>query len=152
MAKSSKKKKKKTGGVRLYLMLVFLAVVCAVFLSTSLILFIGLIPSLVAFFVDQSEKKMKAVTVGSFNAIGCIPFVMQLWDQGKSLEVAMQIIFDPMVLVIIYSAAAVGYLVDWMVVSVATALLYKKGQDRKEAIAKRQAQLIKRWGDGVKGE
>ncbi|MBX2834822.1 MAG: hypothetical protein KTR28_07605 [Micavibrio sp.] len=147
---NSKGKKKKNSGA--HLVIVLLLVSSVVFLSSAIILYVGMIPTFVAFFVDRSKNKGKAMTVGAFNVIGCLPFVLKLWDGGLSMDLATEIILDPLTLVIIYLAAAFGYVMDWLVVSAASGALYKQGLMRLEAIKKRQAELIERWGASVSGD
>lgn len=154
MAKGDKKKKKSgKGGVNgsVQLMLIFIIVCSAVFLPTAFILFIGLLPTFVAFFVDRSKKKSKAVTVGAMNLAGCMPFLMDLWTTDHTLDKAFSIILDPMAIIVIYAAAGVGYLIDWSMSVVVANFLYERGQARRKAIEKRQADLIERWGKEVTG-
>lgn len=152
--KASQKKRKsskKAAKPKLQLFLIMLILLSAVFLSTAVMFFIGLLPMFVAFFVDRSPKKTKAITVGAMNFAGCTPFVIELWTSDRSLEKAFSIIFDPMAIIVIYSAAGVGYLLDWAVSVVVANFLYQKGQSRQKAIKKRQEELEKRWGKEVTG-
>jgi hypothetical protein len=106
---------------------------------------------IVAFFVDRSEKKSKAVTVGALNLAGCMPFLMDLWTTEHTLEKSISIILNPMAIVVIYSAAGIGYLVDWGLSVIVASFLYERGQARKKAIEARQVELIERWGKEVTG-
>jgi len=147
-------KKKKNSGqkAQVYMMLVCIALTSAVFLSTAMIFYIGLIPSFVAFFVDQSPKKSKAVTVLAFNFMGCLPFVGQLWAGDGTLALALNVMVNPVALVVIYSAAGVGYIIDWVAATSASSILYNQAVGRQTAIGKRQEDLVKRWGPSVTGK
>src|SRR3546814_17124933 len=47
---------------------------------------------------------------GSLNVAGTWPFLMALWTRGHAVMNAMQIILDPYAWLVIYSAAAVGWM------------------------------------------
>lgn len=124
----------------------------AVFLPVAVILFIGLLPTFVAFYADRNKKKIKPITVGAMNIAGCMPFIMELWTTDMSMSKALSIIVDPMAIIVIYSAAGVGYLIDWAVTMLVANFLYQRGGSRKNTIEKRQAELIERWGEEVNGK
>lgn len=144
------KGKKVQGQVRAFMALLIL--LAAVFFSTAILLFVGLLPMFVAFFTDKSRRKTKAITVGSLNLAGCVPFVLELWGTDRSMESALDLISDPMVIIVMYMAAGVGYLVDWAVTLFVANMLYQQGLARQKAIQKRQEQLVVRWGEEVTGD
>ncbi len=153
MAKRKPKRRKGKKQSRwLHTMLVGLILLSIVFLSSAVVLFIGLLPMFVAFFVDRSKKKTKAITVGAMNIAGCVPFLMELWTSGGTMETALSIIFDPMAIIVIYAAAGIGYLIDWTATIMIANLLYQRGVARKDTIEKRQKELIERWGEEVNGK
>lgn len=149
--KAAKKKGKKQGSMWVHVFLALIVMMAAVFLSSAIILFIGLMPFFVAYFVDKRKTKTKAITVGAMNMAGCVPFLMELWTTDPSVEKALSIILDPMAIIVIYSAAGVGYLIDWALSMIIASILYQRGVSRKSAIEKRQEELIKRWGEEVSG-
>lgn len=155
MAKKEKKAKNKRKGFlgrfKVQLFLVGLLIVSAVFLPTAVLVFVSLMPMFVAFFVDQTRRKLKTVTVGAMNMAGCMPFLMELWTTDHTLEKAFAIIFDPMAIIVIYAAAGVGYLIDWTMTSLVASMVYQHALSRKKAIEERQTQLVERWGAEVNG-
>lgn len=149
--KGAKNKKNLWSRLKIQVFLVGFLVLSAVFLPTAVLLFISLLPMFVAFFVDPTRKKLKAVTVGAMNMAGCMPFLMELWTTDHTLEKAFNIIFDPMAIIVIYAAAGVGYLIDWTMTSLVANIVYQQALLRKKAIEERQAQLVERWGLEVNG-
>jgi hypothetical protein len=127
-------------------------IMAAIFLPTSTLLAIGMMPTFVAFIVDRSRTKTKAITVGAMNLAGCMPFLIELWTGSNSVDTAIDIILDPVAVIVMYSAAGVGYLIDWMVSGLVASMMYQKGLMRKNAIKERQEALITRWGPEVTGE
>ena len=148
----AKRKKGKASPSWVNAMLAVILLFSFVFLSSAVLLFIGLLPFFVAFFVDRSKKKTKAITVGAMNIAGCAPFLMELWATDRAMDSAFSIILDPMVIIVIYAAAGVGYLIDWGVTVVVAGLLYHRGVSRIGVIEKRQKELIERWGEEVSGK
>lgn len=146
-----RKAKKKSSSGKLQIFLIMILMLSIAFLPTAVILFIGLMPMFVAFFVDKSKNKTKAVTVGAMNLAGCMPFLMELWTTEATLNKAFSIVLDPMAIIVIYSAAGVGYIIDWALTLLVANFLYQRGVARKKAIEKRQEELIERWGEEVSG-
>ena len=85
------------------------------------------------------------------NLAGCMPFLLELWTTDRTLDRAFSIILNPMAIIVIYSAAVVGYLIDWALSIMVASFLYDRGVSRKAAIEKRQQELIERWGREVTG-
>ena len=56
-----------------------------------------------------------------------------------------------MAIVVMYSAAAIGYLIDWAMTGLVSGILYDRGQKRTVTIQKKQEELVERWGKEVTG-
>lgn len=123
-----------------------------VFLPTTVLLFVAMMPTFVAAVVDRAKRKTKAITVGAMNLAGATPFVLELWMQEHSFAKAFDIVTDAKAIIVIYSAAVIGYLIDWAMTSVVAGFLLQRGKSRSKAIKKRQKDLIERWGREVSGE
>ena len=149
--KGAGKSRKKAKG-KAQLTFTFIIIAGVIFIPTTIVLIAGLLPSFVAVFVDRSRKKTKPITVGAMNLAGCSPFLIELWVQGHTVPKALSVISSPMAIVVMYAAAAVGYLLDWAVTGAVANFMYQRGLDRQKAIAKRQAELMERWGKEVTGD
>lgn len=123
-----------------------------VFLPTSILLVVGMIPTFVAIMVDRTRDKLKPLTVGAMNLAGCTPFILEMWTEGQSIDNALTYISEPRTVVVIYFAAAMGYLIDWAMTGIVAALMMERGRGRIKDIEKRQADLIERWGPEVTGD
>lgn len=156
MAKKSKEKKKKGAsnklGFKARMMMVFAIMIALIFLPTSMLLFFGMIPSMVAFFVSGHGRGARASTITAMNMAGCIPFVFKLWATGNDFEASFEIITNMRYMSIIYVSAAFGYMIDWVMTGIMSSFLYQKGVNRMKAIKKRQDVLIEHWGEGVTGK
>ena len=152
--KKDKKAKKANAGklsFKARLLMVFVLMVGLVFLPTSMLLFFGMIPSMVAFFVSGRGYGARASTISAMNLAGCIPFVFKLWSMENDFESSFKIITNMNYMSIIYVSALFGYLIDWVMTGLMSSFLYQKGMNRMKSIKKRQELLIEQWGEGVSG-
>lgn len=152
MAPVKKKKKKKglTWQIQLVLIFVILASIAA--MPTTVLLILGMLPTAVAWFIDRTKERTRALTVGAMNAAGCTPFILQLWQTGNSMPTSLHIISDPRTIIVMYCAAGVGYLIDWAISGLVGSVMVQRATGRREQIAKRKAALVERWGPEVTGE
>lgn len=133
------------------LLLVSIFSVGGIFMPTTIMLLIGLLPTMVAFFVQKGTRKIRVLTIGAMNFAGCVPFLLELWLEGHSFERSFDIIFDPRTIVVMYGCAAIGYIIDWAITGFIASILYERGTKRKEEMQEYQDQLVKRWGEKVTG-
>lgn len=123
-----------------------------VFLPSTFLILIGMVPTPFAFLVDRSKRKNKVLAVGALNLSGCSPFLFELWTTDHSFEKSFEIVTDPYAIIVMWSAALVGYMVNWAMTGIVSATMVQRGQSRQKAIKKRQQELIERWGREVTGE
>ena len=150
--KRRKQKKASNKTLKKQVFLILGLLMAVVFLPTTLLLSIAMIPTFVAAVVDKGRRKTKAITVGAMNLAGSMPFLLELWMEGHNFEKAFMIVTDAKAIVVMYAAAAVGYLIDWAMTGVIAGFLLQRGKTRVSAIEKRQKELVKRWGKEVTGE
>ncbi len=149
MAPVRKKKKGKTWQV--HLVLVICVILAAAFSSLALILAIGMVPTFVCLIVDKSKGRVKTFTVGALNFAGCLPFLLEIWKRGASLEMALNYILQPRTIVVMYFAAAMGYMIDWAMTGIVSSVMVQRGKARLKEIEKQKAALVERWGEEVTG-
>lgn len=146
------RKKKKSAGLQGQILFIVGLISAVMFSALSIILAIGMIPTFVAAVTDRSEKKMRALTVGALNFAGCMPFMIEIFRKGNNMETAIQYILEPRTIVVIYLAAALGYLVDWAMTGIVSSIMLQRGKARLRDIRKEQALLVDRWGQEVTGK
>lgn len=132
--------------------LFFVMIAGLLFLPTTIVLCVGMLPTLVAAFIDQGRKKTLAFTVGAMNLAGCSPFLFELWKTGHDFSKGLEIVLDPKAIIVMYAAAAIGYLINWAMVGIISRILYQKAEARIESIKKQQKKLVERWGKKVTGQ
>lgn len=144
--KKSLPKRKKGFGRKRNILLAMIIVVGIVFLPTSMILFIGMMPTMSAVILGTVRTKTRVSTIAALNLVGCMPFIIKLWAGENNFEASFTILMTPLTIVIIYGAAASAYLLDWAVTGVVSAYMYQKAERRIKAIDKRLAAVSEVWG------
>jgi hypothetical protein len=145
--------KNKSLSIKTIIIMIILIMLGLIFASTSVVLIFGMIPTFVAIFIDDSKEKLKPLTVGSMNLAGCFVFILDLWmHKIHDVSTALDMIFDPYTIMIIYGTAAIGYLIDWAMTGIVASISYQNGKARLRDIDKIQKKLVERWGVEVKGE
>ncbi len=134
------------------LMLAVFIVASVVFLPVTLLLFVGMMPSVMARMVDKSRERTKVLTVGFMNFAGCYPFLYELVETGIKMEAALGILSQPQTIVMIYGCALLGYCIEWLVTNMVAGLMVQKGRTRLETIKKTQESLVRQWGAEVSGD
>lgn len=156
MAKKKKKKGKggkgkNQGNWQLRLVLIMLLVTGIVFLPTTVLLVIGMLPTPVAFLVGTANKS-KFISVGAMNFAACSPFVVELWSMDHTFDATFSIVTNPVSVIVMYGGAAIGYLINWSLTGIVSVFLVEQAKGRMKAIQKQQEELIQRWGPEVRGD
>lgn len=127
-------------------------VILAVLLPTSCLVVPGMLPSLVALVTDRDREKAAAITVSALNAAGVTPYIVELWKQGHNFHAAFTILRDPTSLLVMYSAAAIGWLIYFIVPPLVGGFLVTRAQSRLKTLKENQNELKRIWGPEVAGD
>lgn len=145
------RKKKKKLGLQGQILLIGCLITAVVFSSMSILLFIGMIPTIVSAAVDRSKFHLRTWTVGVMNFAGCVPFMLEVWKKGATIELSLNYISQPRTIVVMFAAAAMGYVIDWAVTNLVASVMIQRGKSRQKDIDKQQKDLIQRWGPEITG-
>lgn len=118
-------------------------------LPTSLLVLAGMIPSMVAYAVDRHDDKTAALTVGSMNICGVMPFCIQLWQHGHVLRYAIDLLSQPVTFMVMYSAAAVGWLLYFTIPPLVAGWSASRDQARIVSLDDQRQALTEIWGQEV---
>jgi len=124
-------------------------VTAVVFLPTTIVFFIGLIPTMVAALIDNNPRKTAWLTVGMMNVAGTVPVWFSLLDAGHTIPAAFQLITQPSTIILSYGGAGIGSLIYYKVTPLVAAFVQGKNERRLRDIDKRQKFLVKKWGEDV---
>ena len=119
------------------------------FFPTCIVLGFSLIPSVVAFVVDQSPGKFLFRCVLSMNACGALPALAELWVDGHDLSAVTAVVSDVWYWLYAYGAAAFGWVLYGGVPKVIASYVSLKAQNRVRELREVQNKLIDEWGQDV---
>lgn len=125
-------------------------VVLAIATPASMILAMGLLPTLVAYLTDRDPEGYAAVTVGGFSFAALVPFLLTFWEGPHTLSAALAITIDVTTLVVVYAAAAIGWVLYLWMPAIAAVYLKMSADSRTQNMQREQEHLIKEWGQGLK--
>ena len=155
MAKK-KKKKTKSGKIKIsfrgFILLLCVVVSMILFLPSTFLVAIGMLPTFAAALIDKDPAKNKTFTIGAMNFAGCFPYLMGLWTESNTMETAIDYIANSETIIVMYGAAALGYLINWLVTMGVSSLIIKKSKMRIGKIEEEKLALEKRWGKEVNGQ
>ena len=122
---------------------------------TVLLLAVGLLPTGIAYFFDKSDEKYPVLCIGSLNLCGVFPYILEIWFEDHSLNVALHTISDFLSLTLMYLSAGIGLALFQYVPPVISSLLKLIAKRRLLHLRNIQRNLVEQWGilgDEVKKE
>jgi hypothetical protein len=126
-------------------------VMAAVALPLCILLVVGLAPTVVAALVDRHRRRYLARAVAATNLAGMVVPVIQLLHVGMSLSGAQAVLGDPRYWLIMYGAAAIGWLLSFSMPSVARVYVDVRADRLQRQLETRAKELVKEWGEEVTG-
>lgn len=123
--------------------------VCVWVLPTVLVLVIGMVPTIVAFFTDRRREKYAAFCVGAMNLLGVLPVALGMWTRDHSMDSAMRNVTNVFNWFMMYGAAAVGWGLYSITPAIVAFVLRVQIERRISKMQGYQQELIDEWGEGV---
>jgi hypothetical protein len=149
MSYSYSQRRKRRGGRSMMLLLILLLPAALIVLPSSTLLLAGMIPTIVAIIVDRDEDKSAALTVGAMNLCGVAPFIVQLWQQGQTMGLAMRMLAEPKTWLVMFGAAGLGWLMYFFIPQIVVAIATLSAQSKIKELEERRALLIADWGTDI---
>ena len=118
-------------------------------LPSVILLFFGMLPTVVALIVDRTRQKYAVFCVGGMNFSGIFPYLLDLWAGEHTAGSAMEILTDVFSLLLMYGAAGFGWMIFIAVPPVVGAFLTVMAQRRVSQLRRDQKELIEEWGEDV---
>ncbi len=149
MAKNKKeevkkpKKKKSLGVGTLSLIIAF----GFVFKATSLLLVVGLLPSLVMYVVERKRTPYLTFCIASMNLMAVIPFLSKLWQEENNVAHVLEMFLSPQTWLVIYGGASIGLAIYSLMPSFVR--YFRNIYLNKQLVfaEKEKQKIIKDWGD-----
>lgn len=120
-------------------------------MPTVLVLGLGMVPTMAAYFVDRRREKYTTLCVGCMNFVGVLPFVAELWTKDHSYEKAFALMLDPFTWLTMLGAAAIGWSIYFVAPGIVAMFMAARIEQRIGSLKRRQRELVEEWGPGVAG-
>lgn len=156
MAKSSSKGKKngqpeKKSSNKIVFMLIIISIALVILLRTTFIfLILGMLPSIVAYYVDVSKNRSKFHTIAACNLSGVLPFVVDIFAHGNSTESMQMFLGDVWVFFIMYMSAGFGYVLVNASPHLAAFVINIFNQRHISRLNHAQKKLLQEWGPDIR--
>lgn len=118
-------------------------------LPTVTLVFFGMLPTIVAYIVDNTKQKYTTACVGGLNFCGVFPYILDLWMTSHTLDYAKDLLTDVFALLVMYGAAAFGWMIFVSIPPVVLAILNVIAQRRVATLRNNQVKIIEEWGRDV---
>lgn len=119
---------------------------------TFLVLACGLTPAAVAALLDKRQSRNVATCVLVANLCGVVPPLAELWVRGNTLPAALGLLSDVYVWLMMYGAAATGWVLLWAAPMVMELVLAFADDQRVRRLRAYQRNLVAEWGESVTGK
>lgn len=131
-------------------MLTVVALGLMVTAAPALIVFVvGMVPTAVAIIIDREPQKYTSISVAATNFAGLSPYLASFVFGTPSFSRAIELVADVFVLVVIYGAAALGWVLILALPPVTAIVLKATTDNRIQALRKEQEKLVEEWGEAV---
>jgi len=154
MTKSVARLQKAKGGASLGLK-TGLAIVGLAALTVAplfLVLIPGMMPTLVTLFVDRQRPRHLSYTVGVMNFAGVLPILLTLVTGHLTMTAAGLALANPVTWMVMYGAAAAGWLICGATPPLARLCLELQASQRRRALEALSKAIRREWGDDVAGQ
>ncbi len=133
---------------------IFLYLVIAVPLGlmvvpTMIVLAVALIPTGVAFLMERGKGYYGGITVGVMNFAGTLPYLVDLWFEGHTVDAALGIITNVFAWMVFYGAAMFGWAIYSTTPSVVSTFMAMTAGHRITSLRNSQRDLVQKWGPDV---
>lgn len=148
---TANKKTEKAKKSRLFGLPAILAGLALAFLlqGSFILLLIGMLPSVVAYFADTSKGRTGFRIILACNLSGTLPFLTELVMRQNSTSLLLQYLTDPVVWLLMYLSAGVGYILIKGMPFLAEFFYEMSNAARIARIQSLQNRLIEEWGPEI---
>ena len=133
------------------LAIIGLMVLVVVALPLCLVVFAGMLPTIVAAMTDRHPKRYLLRSLAGLNLAGMILPVSALLHDGLTVYGAAAVLFDPYKWLWMYGTAALGWLCYLAAPSIAKVVVEAQAAQTQRDLQQRAQALIEEWGDEVTG-
>src|SRR5437868_8346203 len=143
--------KAKGGGLATKLGVFILGLLALAVAPLILVVLPGMMPTLVTLFVDRQRPRYLTYTVGAMNFSGVLPILLTIAKGPLTMAAAGLTLANPVSWIVMYGAAAVGWLICGATPPLARLCLELQANQRRRALEGLGKAIRQEWGDEVAG-
>lgn len=118
-------------------------------LPTVLLVFFGMLPTVVALIIDRTPQRYSTFCVGGMNFTGVFPYLLDLWAGAGDVAAATEIFTNVFALMLMYTAAGVGWMLFLVIPPAVVAFLQVMAERRAAQCRSEQRHLVEEWGEDI---
>ncbi len=130
-------------------LLIFLGVGAVVVPPTIIVLTVGMIPSIVATFVNPGRVKGSIAAMTALNLAGVVPVIGFLWERGHTIDQAMRLLTDVFMWLLMFGGAGIAAFLLWGVPIVVQGVYEVQARHMIGKLEKRRMKMIEEWGGRI---
>lgn len=150
-ASSGRKGGQQASTGRLFMTVALLAMI-PFSLPTMLLLFAGMLPTLVAALTDRSSSRYAWICVGGLNFAGLCPAVLTLWFGHHEITYALHLVTNVRVMLMAYLAAAGGWGLYFVAPPIVMTVMAATSKRRAASLHSQLKKLEEEWGAEVRSK
>ena len=136
---------------RLFMTLALLALI-PFSLPTMLLLFAGMLPTLVAALTDRSTSRYAWICVGGLNFAGLAPAVLNLWFGHHEITYALRQVTNMPVMLMAYLSAAAGWALYYIAPPIVLMVMVATSRRRATVLTAELKEIEEHWGKEVQSK
>jgi hypothetical protein len=139
------------GGLATKLGIFILGILALAVVPLILVLLPGMMPTLVTLFIDRQRPRYLTYTVGAMNFSGVLPILLTIARGPLTMTAAGVALTNPVSWMVMYGAAAVGWLIYGATPPLARLCLELQASQKRRALEALAKAVRQEWGDEVAG-
>ena len=114
-----------------------------------LLLLLALVPTMLAWLVDDTPGQSLIRTVAPLNLASSLPFAIKLWHEHNSLDQVFVFMSAGATWVALYGAATFGWMLYYLAPAVISTVVQRRIERLRDGALDRQKALKDEWGNEV---
>ncbi len=134
---------------RVFLYLMLAIPIALMIIPTVIVLAFAMLPTGVAFIMERGKGWYGGICVGAMNLAGTASTLTERWFTGHTIDAAFAALTDVFAIILIYGAAAVGWIIYATTPNMVSAYMAMTAGRRITALKVQQKELVLKWGPDV---
>lgn len=148
-SKDEKKEPRKMRKKHKIFLILFCLITMALLRTGFVFIIIAMLPSIVAYYFDQSSNRYTFRSIFYCNTAGVLPYFAQMAKFGPSSANLQGIMNHPLTWCVVFGAAAVGYMLTNITPLIAQMLIGSVHQTQVRGLERAQKKIEKEWGNEI---